>query len=89
MPKRTENGSIAAHGKVWPLYERSVYQVEVSGSIDADTLTDAKTLKQQLESVLSPHGLTVILKPLAILEMSPEDEAEKHALDEAAINKAA
>lgn len=46
----TQNGTVQAHGREWPLYER------VEGGV-------------------------------MVLFMSPEDEAERYALDEAAINR--
>lgn len=78
-------GTTAAHGRVWPLYERPAFNVDVLGSIDATTVESAEAVASELRSVLDKYGVDVRVYPVNVLFMSPEDQAEKKALDELAI----
>lgn len=83
------NGTVTAHGKTWPMYESTAYQIEVAGRIDAETLKEAETLKAELDATLGRYDVEVKLEQLLVIAMLPEDQAEKEALDEAAIKRAA
>lgn len=85
---RVQNGTTTAHGRTWPLYERSAFTVEVAGSIDAGDIESAEALKVRLLEALEPLGVEVNVSPILVLEMSPEDQAEKNALDEVALREA-
>lgn len=82
-------GTTTAHGRTWPMYEREAFQVEVGGSVSQDTVESAEALASELRTVLDKYGLSVEVVPVKVLFMSPEDQAEKNALDEAAIKRAA
>lgn len=82
MKSMIQNGTTQAHGRTWPMYERQAYGVKVCGSINLASLPDAETLQMQLGALLNPYGMTVELYPVLVLEMTPEDQAEKNALDE-------
>lgn len=84
---RVQNGTTTAHGKTWPMYETPAYYVEVKGQIDADTLKDAKTLEVQLNALLAQYRVEVTLVRTSVIAMSEEDQAEKNALDEAAVSR--
>lgn len=83
-----QNGITSAHNKTWPLYQRQVFSVEVLGSIDASDFESAELLQRELHDLVSRYGLKVTVTPVLVLEMSPEDQAEKHSLDDKAAKKA-
>jgi hypothetical protein len=84
MSERIQTGTLQAHGRTWPLYQRAAFQVEVIGTVDAASGDDAEALAGALRDVLDKHGVEVRVKPVSVSEMSAEDQAEKNALDEAA-----
>lgn len=83
MSTRIQNGTAEAHGKTWPLYERNGFRVETSVVVDSPE--SAEALKAQLEAVLSQYEGAVGCYSILILEMSPEDQAEKEELDRRAL----
>ena len=80
-----QNGTTTAHGRTWPLFERPAFSVDVVGSIDRDSVESAETLANELRAVLDKYGVGVKVVPVNVLLMRPEDQAEKNALDEAAV----
>jgi len=81
-------GTTQAHGRTWPLYEREGFQVEVHGIIDADDEHSANAIRDTIRLALEVYqnsDLDVRVVPITRLFMSPEDEAERDALDEKAI----
>lgn len=85
MSTRVQNGTTEAHGRTWPLYQREAFSVEVVGSIDASDFDSAELLQRELHVLLNHYGVEVRVTPVLVLEMLPEDLAEKHVLDEQAI----
>lgn len=85
MSTRVQNGTTEAHGRTWPLYQREAFSVEVVGSIDAGDFESAELLQRELHDLLNRYGVKVRVTPVLVLEMSPEDQAEKNALDEQSI----
>lgn len=82
-------GTTAAHGRTWPMYERSAFQVEVEGQIAGLGRVHAERLLADLQQMLNPYGVTVKLTDVTVVFMSPEDQAEKDELDEKAIESIA
>jgi hypothetical protein len=85
-----QNGTMAAHGHVWPIYERAAFSVDVVGSIDADSVDSAggaEVIAAELRAVLDKYGVGVKVSPVAVDFMSSEDQAEKDTLDEQAIKR--
>lgn len=78
-------GTIQAHGRTWPTYERPAFSVDVVGQIDAKEVESAEQVAVELRAALDRYGVTVRVYPVNVLSMSPEDQAEKTALDEKAI----
>lgn len=81
----TQNGTITAHNRTWPLYERAAFSLRVNGQVNKDKLEDAEALQAELTRLLGPYGVEVKLEPITVLFISPEDQAEKNALDDAVI----
>jgi RecJ-like exonuclease len=86
--KLKRNGTTTAHGRIWPLYEREAFNVTLNGSIDRADVESAEALKAELDAVLRQYGVEVTVEPVLVLFMSPEDQAEKNALDELALKAA-
>lgn len=90
MSLGTENGTVAAHGRTWPLYERPVTQATVIISINADEdnpLAQPDALRAALKGDLQllikgGHEVDIKVEPVLRFVMSPEDRAEKLRLDE-------
>lgn len=76
------NGITTAHGRTWPMYERKAYTVEILGNVLPEC---AESLKAELLAIGERYGLTPKVRPLTVLFMLPEHQAEKNALDEAAL----
>lgn len=76
-------GSISAHGKTWPTYSREVVTIDVVGFGDASQ--NIEGLGPMIGSILRPYGYDVNFNRATLIEMSPEDQAEKNALDEKAV----
>lgn len=74
-------GTLTAHGRTWPLYNRRAYMVEVSGYLNIDDEQQAEALAAELRSVLARYGVTVSVSPVGVNFLSPEDQAEKDRLD--------
>jgi hypothetical protein len=80
-----QNGTRQAYGRVWPVYERPAYDIEIVGAVDAESVESAEHLENELREVLDKYGLTVKVQRVLVQELSPEDQAEKNALDQIAI----
>lgn len=83
--ERIPVGTSHAHGRTWPLYERDAFSVEVVGQVDANDIKSAESLAAELRAVLDRYGVTVRVYPVKVMEMSPEDKAEKEELDAQAV----
>lgn len=76
-----QNGTTEAHGRIWSMYEREAFSVEALGCISRDTVESADQLASELRAVLDKYGVEVRVEPVTVLFMSPDDQAEKEALD--------
>jgi sugar phosphate isomerase/epimerase len=81
----THDNTIQAHNRKWPLHAREAFSVSVVGYIERDTIDAANQVAEELRAVLDKYGVEVEVGPLTTMFMSPEDEAEKNALDELAL----
>lgn len=95
-----QNGTMQAHGRTWPLYERLAYVLSPSGYLDFGLAGEWRSeqerekrerairlsLERYINKLLEPFGCKVTIEPRMLVEMSPEDRAEANALDEAAIS---
>lgn len=79
---RKQIGTDISYGKTWPLYERTGYHVDIVGCISADSVESAESVKKQLEEILKPYEVEVKVEPVTIVEMLPEDQAEKDRLSD-------
>lgn len=82
-----QNGTHQSHGRTWPLYQQEAFSVEVMGTINAQDFESAELLQRELHELLDRYGLKVRVVPVLVLFMLPEHQAEKEALDEAALAK--
>lgn len=73
-----QNGSIQAHGRTWPMYEREGYGTEISGTVPPGSVEAYRT---ELLALCARYGITPKVQPIMVLEMKPEDQAEKNRLD--------
>lgn len=80
-------GWLRAHGRTWPSYQREAFSVEVSGAVDKDSVESAEALASELRAVLDKHGLTVRVYSVTVDFLLPEDQAERTALDQLAIDE--
>ena len=87
MTELVQNGTCTAHGRTWPMYERQAFSVDVVGTIDAQDAESAEQIASELRAVLDKYDVTVKVEPVSVFEMTPEDQAEKNALSEAALAK--
>lgn len=80
-----QNGTITAHGKTWPLYEHTAFSVEVNGSIPVESADSLEAMRDELDSVLNKYGVEAQIRMVQVLSLSPDDQAEKEALDAQAV----
>ena len=76
-------GTITAHGRTWPTYQRQALFVRVSGSVEVSD----ETTGQELVRSLVANGLQASVVPMMMEEMSPEDKAERQTLDAQAADR--
>lgn len=69
--------TINEYGRTWPFQQRRAF--DVSATIQYDD----KDTAQKRAAKLRQLGFDVEVEPVAVLELSPEDQAEKDALEAA------
>jgi hypothetical protein len=69
--------TITEYDRTWPFQQRRAF--DVSATIQYDD----KDTAQKRAAKLRQLGFDVEVQPVAILELSPEDQAEKEALEAA------
>lgn len=79
-------GTTQAHGRVWPVYEKPAFSLEVTGVLEFETRNEAIGVETTLRDALRNYPVEIKLVPVTVLLMSPEDQAEKDRLDQESLN---
>lgn len=82
----TQNGSQThlSTGRTWPVYEEEAYDVQILGTVSLEVV---EAFKAELLALCTRYGVTPKVRRVMNQFLSPEDQAEKNALDEEAIKQ--
>lgn len=80
-----KNGSLTylSNNHTWPVYERDGFMVDIIGVFH----TDEERLREAFSEIEQRFGVRVNIKAVKEQFLSPEDRAEKNALDKIAIDE--
>jgi translation elongation factor EF-Tu-like GTPase len=67
------------------MFQRKGFSVEIVGTIGTESETEAELTASELRNVLDKYEVSVKVAPVSVAAMLPADQAEKDALDEAAM----
>lgn len=74
-------GTTTAHGRMWPMFKRDAFKVEIVGTISADTITEDSLWSLFARTRLKELGVGWKIKKVQDLYTSPADQVEKERLD--------